>query len=536
MEVDAKNFVESGRPKSAQNSTSNDWHISAEKERRVFRDLEPSELDKDEGEAFHKGIHTWTTELKALPNITNEKIYEYLVSEKTNNFSKGAVKHKVAGYQLFKEGYVKGVKVQPNVNANVVLFIVKSFVVASMKKCRYVVYIHLCQTIGNIQYAKCSCKAGAGGVCKHVAAVLYQLVEYWELCLTCVPHDKACTDVLQTWHVPGEAANDQPVLFSDLRFIKEDIKKDINGLRKRTFVTGNREFCATPLFAHETSRDKLQKLSANLYSLGQGLVLAELLKGNNYEPSSFYTTSITKLQEAKKSDGSTSLRSTVIEVLGQLNGNAMVSNLTDKQQEFVKSYLEVKNSNVFELEKKTLLQSLSFAWYEERKKRLTASNFGLLIKRRQGIYPKAILQKLKNKKFKSVACEWGKDNENRAINSYECASSTDSAVEKAGLIVNPKWPWLGASPDGILKKDGKIIAIEVKCPYSKRNMSIKEACTDIRFFLHYADNEAKLKQKHNYFYQCQGIMAITEIKEIDFVVFTSSDLSIETTEFQKDTW
>ena len=174
--------------------------------------------------------------------------------------------------------------------------------------------------------------------------------------------------------------------------------------------------------------------------MGQGLVLAELLKGNNYEPSSFYTTSITNLQEAKKSDGSTSLRSTVMEVLGQLNGNAMVSNLTDKQQEFVKSYLEVTNSNVFELEKKTLLQSLSFAWYEERKKRLTASNFGLVIKRHQGIYPKAILQKLKNKKFKSVACEWGKDNENRAINSYECASSTDSAVEKAGLIVNPKWP------------------------------------------------------------------------------------------------
>ena len=68
MEDDAKNFVESGRPESAQNSTSNDWHISAEKERRVFRELEPSELDKDEGEAFHKGIHTWTTELKALPN------------------------------------------------------------------------------------------------------------------------------------------------------------------------------------------------------------------------------------------------------------------------------------------------------------------------------------------------------------------------------------------------------------------------------------------------------------------------------------
>ena len=235
--------------------------------------------------------------------------------------------------------------------------------------------INLCQRIGNIQYAKCSCRAGAGGLCTHVAAVLYQLVEYREFCLTCVPHDKACTDVLQTWHVPGEAAIDQPVMFSDLRFIKEDIGKDINGSRKRTFLTGNREFCATPLFAHETTRDKLQTLGDNLYSLGQGLVLAKLLIGNDYEPSSFYTASITKLQEAKKSDSSISLRPTVMEVLGQLNGNAVVSNLTEKQQEFVKSNLEVTNSSVFELEKKTLLQSLSFAWYEERKKWLTASNF-----------------------------------------------------------------------------------------------------------------------------------------------------------------
>ena len=96
MEGYAKNFVESGRPKSAQNSTSNDWHISAEKERRVFRELEPSELDKDEGEAIHKGIHTWITELKALPNITNKKTYEYLLSDKTDDtLSKGAVKHKI---------------------------------------------------------------------------------------------------------------------------------------------------------------------------------------------------------------------------------------------------------------------------------------------------------------------------------------------------------------------------------------------------------------------------------------------------------
>ncbi len=67
---------------------------------------------------------------------------------------------------------------------------------------------------------------------------------------------------------------------------------------------------------------------------------------------------------------------TVLEVLGQLNASAVVSNLNEKQQELVNSHLQLANSNVAELEKKTLLQSLSAARYEERKKRLMASNFG----------------------------------------------------------------------------------------------------------------------------------------------------------------
>ena len=54
MEGDEDNFVESGRPKSAQDSAGNDWHVSVEKEGRVFRELEPSELDKMKVRLFTK--------------------------------------------------------------------------------------------------------------------------------------------------------------------------------------------------------------------------------------------------------------------------------------------------------------------------------------------------------------------------------------------------------------------------------------------------------------------------------------------------
>ena len=206
-----------------------------------MREIQVSEFSKDEKENLHKDISTWTTELRHLPTISHKQIHKYFVSYKDEDrLERGATKHKIAGYQLFKEGYVKGMKVKPNVDANIQIFIVKCFDVASMKKFRYQTYIHLCQKSGAVCYAKCNCKAGAGGCCKHVAAVLYQLVEYTQLCLSSIPTDKTCTDVLQIWHVPGEAANDQPTLFSTLRFVKENLRKDTTVTRDAGSTLGHR--------------------------------------------------------------------------------------------------------------------------------------------------------------------------------------------------------------------------------------------------------------------------------------------------------
>ena len=104
----------------------------------------------------------------------------------------------------------------------------------------------MCQESGEVFYAKCDCKAGAGGCCKHVAAALYQLVDFKELHAKTVPDNKNCTDVLQRWHVPGEAANLEAILFSNLTFEKADLEKDINKTRKRPIVSGKRKHCSTP--------------------------------------------------------------------------------------------------------------------------------------------------------------------------------------------------------------------------------------------------------------------------------------------------
>ena len=78
--------------------------------------------------------------------------------------------------------------------------------------------------------------------------------------------------------------------------------------------------------------------------------------------------------------------------------------------------------------------------------------------------------------------------------------------------------------------------VEVKCPSTKQNQTIISACDDKKFCLELCNGVPRLKLQYPYFYQCQGIMAITEINKLDFVVYTLKDVHIETIQFEQEKW
>ena len=55
--------------------------------------------------------------------------------------------------------------------------------------------------------------AGKGGQCKHIVAMLFQIIEYKQIDLTDTPDDLTCIQVLQQWHVPGKDECDEAVLY-----------------------------------------------------------------------------------------------------------------------------------------------------------------------------------------------------------------------------------------------------------------------------------------------------------------------------------
>ena len=102
-----------------------------------------------------------------------------------------------------------------------------------MKNVKYMVYVHLNQQDGDFMEAKCNCKAGQGGYCKHVVAVLFTFLDYSNMEAKEIPSEVTCIQVAQKWHIPPSAIMTltNAVKFSDVLFQKAyDGKK---GKRKK---------------------------------------------------------------------------------------------------------------------------------------------------------------------------------------------------------------------------------------------------------------------------------------------------------------
>ena len=239
----------------------------------------------------------------------------------------------------------------------------------------------------------------------------------------------------------------------------------------------------------------------------------------------------------------TEIRSAVLE---KLKNNLDYSSIPNDEncRALVKGKFEIDNARCKDIERNTRKQNGCTEWYEQRKCRLTSSLFGSVLNRRKSIYPKSIVNKITQQtQTRNASCQWGIQNEHNALLRYhqlKCEANEEVDVCAAcGLVVNPKWPWLGASPDALIadKKEKSVYGgVEVKCPASKCKSSIIEACDDKSFCLELVNGKPCLKKRHIYYFQAQGVMAICQLEFLDFVVYTLNDIHVERIFFNKIEW
>ena len=174
-------------------------------------------------------------------------------------------------------------------------------------------------------------------------------------------------------------------------------------------------------------------------------------------------------------------------------------------------------------------QSRTYLWHLIRSRRITGSTCGKILQQ-QEMTPALLKSVLYPKQFENIpaAVKWGIDNEPRAHREY---LRYVKAHGKCGFIIHPTMRWFGASPDACVIDphsefpDG---IAEFKCPYSKKELTPREACEDTKFYCYY-DGGIHLKKDHHYYHQVQLqlLVGCDKYSWCDFCVFTSKGIEVE---------
>lgn len=191
--------------------------------------------------------------------------------------------------------------------------------------------------------------------------------------------------------------------------------------------------------------------------------------------------------------------------------------------------LKVTENDCKAIEKCTRKQSKCNEWFRHRKWRLTASRFGeitrMTCRRNKNKLCKTLIN---SHKIVRKCLLHGKQFESKAICKFEAQKGVK--CRPSGLFVRPDFPFLGASPDGIV--DGDFL-IEVKCPYNGRNDKILPGKC-FPFLYRNKSGEIALKEISTYYAQIQGQLFIAKRKYCYFIVYTFVDLFVQVVDYDEN--
>ena len=223
--------------------------------------------------------------------------------------------------------------------------------------------------------------------------------------------------------------------------------------------------------------------------------------------------------------------------------------LTEMKMQYYETNVVITKEEAMKIESNTRDQSCNDQWKAERRKRLTASRVGGILKMRKTTSRANKVKELLYSKFRgNEATRYGILMEDVARTGYvthqqQCRHPGVN-VTSCGLFVSLDNPWLAATPDGIVEDPNEHSSpeglLEMKNPHSKRNLTLAEACRSSSFCLKEEKKEDiatyNLKKKHDYFYQVQCQMYCVNKEWCDFVVQTEKDMHIERIYRDREWW
>ena len=178
--------------------------------------------------------------------------------------------------------------------------------------------------------------------------------------------------------------------------------------------------------------------------------------------------------------------------------------LSNEAKEFLRAHIEGNDSDRLNTFISTIGQADNPTWFAAKKYRISAS------KSRQIAYAQkedTLLKYFAGSAVDSDNLRYGRETEPAARQEYSLVTS--NTVHDSGLIIARNFPWLCASPDGLVCKENELIVLEIKCPISGQDGKI-----DVPYIVNGA-----LKKSHPYYAQVQIQLFVSDAQLCHFYVY-----------------
>ena len=412
------------------------------------------------------------------------------------------------------------------------------------------------KTSGEPVGGSCSCVAGQGEACTHIAGLLFAAEDFVSRGYKSLSDQLATTEKLCKWIVPkGPSVTPAPIK-------KVPVHKRLAPKKTRKEKTF-RACEYNPVAEHKRGVDYSDlvtlrhTLSLQHPNLPWVRAVAPAIT-EKYRPQTDRKPPSFKCVSALP--GSTNEHPEIVpaRVINintdkdplTIKEKAMFSDGTDKEntpRQIVKQFvdkLEYSAEERDQLNRITIEQSKSPAWHKYRKGLITASNFNRVCSRvnviRSGsrgskttddnINENLVNDIINGSKFKgNVATRYGQSKEKRAAELYEETMATrhsDVCMSESGLRLHQQHCFLGASPDRLMTCScHQQRLVEVKCPY---RLADKDDFGSVDFVTRNKNtNQLELKETSAYYMQIQGQMSVVNVHECDLVIYCGFKDSVE---------
>lgn len=406
--------------------------------------------------------------------------------------------------------------------------------------------------------AHCSCKAGRGEACTHAAAILWALEDFTSRGYHSLPDNPSSTEILSKWVAPRNAKV-EPKPLKEVQF-KQVQPSDDEPSRKRKALY---DFNPVAPSKRHVNVDNLHRLIHNLnthhprapfltiadpnkFGVPSVLVANDPTKELLKDPPMTLAFDATELVpgaeyiiETTTKDPPSLLESTSNWITNNLQGTSK----PDPQQiDGYVSSLSISDEDQTCIDKLTTGQADNSKWFLYRRGMITGTTIRRVFTKMVSITngksnesDSLVKTIVGDSKFRgNRATRYGTQNEDYAVREYERMTASkhrNFRVLKSGLLVYKKHAFIGGSPDGICCCDcHSNWILEVKCPLTLKDKSVEQ-------FTHsFLNQNSTVKKNHPYYAQLQTNMAISQLHQSDFVLWSNKGCKIITIKFDPEHW